>query len=217
MARPGADHGDANYADQAVFALDTWLGRVDADHRAVPLPQKIIEDKPASLTDRCTNGAGTDIPAPVCDATVAAYGTPRFAAGEPLADDILKCQLQPLRRDDYNVTFTDAQWARLQKAFPTGVCNYGKPGVEQQHTVAWLTYQDAAGRVIYGGTPLGAVPQSVSVSQSVLAESTATAPGVPLTAGLPDTARASDRWALLLAVAGLMTVPLAARRRRRTG
>ncbi|HXA43353.1 MAG TPA: DUF6351 family protein [Candidatus Solibacter sp.] len=209
--------GDNNYADQAVFALDTWLGRVDADHRQVPLSQKIIEDKQVSLTDRCTDGAGTDIPAPVCDATVAAYGTPRFAAGEPLADDILKCQLQPLRRDDYNVTFTDAQWARLQKAFPTGVCNYGMAGVRQQPTVSWLTYQDATGKVIYGGVPMGPVPQSTSLSargEGALGASTPVDLGAR---GLPDTAAtATHTWAWPLVVVGLAAMPLALRRWRRT-
>ena len=153
--------GDTNFADQSVFAEDTWLARVDNDHRAVPLPQKIIEDKPGTVTDRCTDGAGTDLPSPSCDATVAAYGTPRFGAGEPRTDDVLKCQLKPLRRDDYPVVFTDLQWARLGKAFPTGVCNYGKPGVEQAATTPSLTYQDAAGHVVYGGRPLGAAPRSV--------------------------------------------------------
>jgi hypothetical protein len=153
--------GDVNFVDQAILALDKWLARVDADHRAVPLSQKVLEKKPGTVTDRCTDGVGHDIPSYICDATVASYGTPRFAAGMPLADDILKCQLKPMRRDDYKAAFTDAQWARLQAAFPTGVCDYGKPGVEQQAAVAWLTYQDAAGNVIYGGTPLGPVPQSM--------------------------------------------------------
>ncbi|HET6816044.1 MAG TPA: DUF6351 family protein [Mycobacteriales bacterium] len=154
--------GDANYVDWSVFAMDKWLGRVDADHRKVPLAQKIIQDKPSDLADRCTNGSGVDIPSWVCDETVAAYGTPRFGADEPITDDVLKCQLKPLRRDDYPVTFTDAQWKRLRQAFPTGVCNYGKPGVDQNvETVPWLTYQDAKGHVIYGGRPLGAPPRSV--------------------------------------------------------
>jgi hypothetical protein len=155
--------GDANYVDESVFAMDRWLARVNADHRGVPLSQKIIEDKPADLTDRCTDGAGTALPSEVCDETVAAYGTPRFAAGEPITDDILKCRLQPLRRTDFPVTFTDDQWSRLQKAFPTGVCNYGKPGVDQQKTVTWLTYQNSAGHVIYGGKPLGPAPRSQSL------------------------------------------------------
>jgi len=201
--------GDENFADQAVFALDTWLGRVDADKRVVPLPQKIIEDKQASLTDRCTDGNGHDIPATVCDATVTAYGTPRFAAGEPLADDILKCQLQPMRRADYNVAFTDDQWARLNKAFPTGVCNYGKPGVAQQPTVSRLTYQDAAGHVIYGGTPLPPVPQSEPLGSDVRG----------VTAGastLPSTSTSHGVDSVLVLGLGLLgVVPWVARRRHR--
>jgi hypothetical protein len=153
--------GDSNYADQSIFAEDGWLARVDADHRDVPLPRKIIEDKPGTVTDRCTNGSGTDVPSEVCDQTVAAYGTPRFGADEPSTDDVLKCQLKPLRRDDYPVTFSDAEWQRLQQAFPDGVCDYSKPGVAQRGAVPWMTYQKANGDVIYGGKPLGPAPVSV--------------------------------------------------------
>jgi hypothetical protein len=72
----------------------------------------------------------------------------------------MKCQLQPLRRDDYPVSFTDAQWSSLQQAFPGGVCDYSKPGVDQHGAIPWLTYQDAKGKVIYGGKPLGRAPVS---------------------------------------------------------
>src|SRR5213079_1134525 len=41
--------GDGNYVDQAIFALDKWLARVDADHRHVPLSQKIVQDKPSDI------------------------------------------------------------------------------------------------------------------------------------------------------------------------
>jgi hypothetical protein len=154
--------GDPAFADQAVFAMDRWLARVDADHRAIGLPQKIIEDKPGTVAERCTNGQGTEVPSEVCDQTVAAYGTPRYAADEPLTDDVLKCQLKPLRRDDYPVAFTDAQWQRLQQAFPTGVCDYSRQGVDQHGATPWLTYQDSAGNVVYGGRPLGPTPSSNS-------------------------------------------------------
>ncbi|MGZ6792060.1 MAG: DUF6351 family protein, partial [Mycobacteriales bacterium] len=152
--------GDKGYADQAVLAADAWVARFTADTRDVPLAQKIREDKPGTLADRCTDGAGTDLPFEVCDQTVAAYGTPRFAADEPKTDDVLKCQLKPLRRDDYPVAFTDAQWSALRTAFPTGVCDYSKPGVAQRGATAWLTYQDPTGKVVYGGKPLGPVPVS---------------------------------------------------------
>jgi hypothetical protein len=55
--------------------------------------------------------------------------------------------------------FTDAQWATLEKAFPTGVCDWSRPGVEQQATIPWQTYQDRRGRVIYGGRSLGRAPK----------------------------------------------------------
>src|SRR3954462_6234731 len=152
--------GDSNYVDESVFAMDKWLGRVAADHNSLSLPKMIIADKPTDLTDRCTNGTGTALPSEVCDETVEPYGTPRFAAGEPMTDDVLKCQLQPLRRTDFPVTFTDDQWSRLKKAFPGGVCNYGKPGVDQRKTVTWLTYQTTSGKVIYGGKRLGPAPRS---------------------------------------------------------
>jgi hypothetical protein len=152
--------GDVNYADQSVFAMDKWLARVDADHTSAPLSQKILHDKPGDLTARCTNGVGIDVPSTVCDEAVTAYGTPRMAAGMPLADDTLQCQLKPLRQDDYPVTFTTAQWQALQKAFPNGVCDYSRPGVDQHGTTPWLTYQDDQGRVVYGGRPLGPAPRS---------------------------------------------------------
>jgi hypothetical protein len=50
----------------------------------------------------------------------------------------------------------------LQKVFASGVCDYGKPGVDQQKTVAWQTYQTPSGRVIYGGRPMGPPPASVA-------------------------------------------------------
>jgi uncharacterized tannase-like protein DUF6351 len=152
--------GDPAFADQAILALDTWLARVERDGRNVGLARKVIENRPATVTDRCTNGLGQSVPRAVCDQTVAAYGTPRMAAGGPLADDTLQCQMKPLDRSDYSVAFTDQQWAKLRTTFPSGVCDYTRPGVKQRGATAWLTYQDAAGRVVYGGRPLGPAPVS---------------------------------------------------------
>ena len=84
-------------------------------------------------------------------------GTPRTVAGDAITTDANKCQLKPLDRNaDYGpMPFTDAQWAQMQAIFPSGVCDYSKPGVEQQGTIPWQTYQDRHGNVIYGGRPLG--------------------------------------------------------------
>ena len=152
--------GDTSYVDQSILALDKWLGRVDADKRSVALSAKIIQDKPGDVSDRCTNGSGTALPSEVCDETVASYGTPRIAADAPLADDVLQCQLKPLRKDDYPISFTAAQWARLAKVYAKGVCDYSKPGVDQRGATGWLTFQDDQGAVVYGGRPMGPAPVS---------------------------------------------------------
>lgn len=155
--------GDANYVSQGIIAMDSWLAAIEADDSNAPLAQKIIADKPASVTDRCTNGAGVELDAAICDNVVTSYSTPRIEAGMPFTDDVMKCQLKPMRRSDYYpIILTDAQWADLETAFPDGVCDYSKPGQLQQDTIAWQTYQDGAGNVIYGGTALGPPPQAVA-------------------------------------------------------
>ncbi|HEV2951601.1 MAG TPA: DUF6351 family protein, partial [Actinomycetota bacterium] len=85
---------------------------------------------------------------------------PRIAAGEPFTNDVLKCQLKPLDPldPDYRMLplpFTPMQWARLKATFPTGVCDWTKPGVDQVPSVPWLTYSNGP-----GGQPLGPPPAS---------------------------------------------------------
>jgi hypothetical protein len=148
--------GDANYANEAILAMDEWLAAVEADSRKVPLVQKIVEDKPESVRERCTDGSGRELPASTCDATVQSYSTARIEAGMSAADDTIKCELRPLDRASYApVEFTDAQWAELEKVFPEGVCDYGRPGVDRVPTVPWLTYKAGP-----GGKRLGPKPKS---------------------------------------------------------
>ena len=62
--------GDPSFADDAVFAIDRWLARVDADGRRIPLAKKIIQDRPDSVAPRCTDGAGAELPEETCDLAV---------------------------------------------------------------------------------------------------------------------------------------------------
>ncbi len=144
------------------IAMDSWLSAIARDHSHSSLPRKVIRDKPAGLSDECWDGAGKKLSSGLCPAgVVPVYGTPRTVAGDPLTTDANKCQLQRLDRGDYGaVSFTNAEWAQLQKTFPSGVCNFSIPGVDQSPTVAWLTYQNSRGKVIYGGRPLGRAPRS---------------------------------------------------------
>jgi hypothetical protein len=160
--------GDPNYTTQGLLAMDRWLGQVEADKRPMSLSDKVAADRPADVHDQCSDIAGLEQVAlpgvgPLCEQPLVQtkFSTPRVGAGESIATDIEKCQLKPLRQADfYPVTFTNAQWAALQHVFPSGVCDYTKPGVDQRGTVPWQTYQsDAQGaHVVYGGTRLGAAP-----------------------------------------------------------
>ena len=64
--------------------MDRWLARVHADRRDIPLSRKIILDKPDIVAARCTNGAGVDQPAEVCDQAVASYAPGLFRRLEAL-------------------------------------------------------------------------------------------------------------------------------------
>ena len=160
--------GDPRYESEAILASDRWLAAVEADKSRTPLAAKIVANRPEDVQDRCSQIPGVEsvvVPGVgrVCehDQVQTRYGTPATVAGEGIATDTNQCQLKALRRADYYpIGFTDEQWAQLEQAFPTGVCDWSQPGVSQQGAVAWQTYQDdsADGAVIYGGKPLPRAP-----------------------------------------------------------
>ena len=71
----------------------------------------------------------------------------------------MQCQRTALDPRRYAVTFTADQWTRLKQAFPTGVRDYGRRGVDQRPSVSWLTFSDGP-----GGEPLGPAPRSRPIS-----------------------------------------------------
>jgi uncharacterized tannase-like protein DUF6351 len=152
--------GDAKYVVRAFDLMNRWLARIEADRSRASLAKKVLADRPATAVDGCFDGAGQLVPSQqACQTLFPPYQDPRIAAGEPYSDTVMKCQLMPLRRSDYYpVQFTNPEWAELRAAFPTGVCDYSKPGVGERGAVPWLTYQSLSGRVIYGGRRLGPAP-----------------------------------------------------------
>jgi hypothetical protein len=163
---PSPITADSACEQNSFDAMDRWLAAVQKDRKPGTVAQKIVRDKPADLTDRCYDGGGHKLLDDLCgEAVVPIYGTPRTVAGDALSTDTNKCRLKPLKRDDdYGpLGFSDAQWARMQKLYPDGVCDFTKPGVDQQGTIPWQTYQRADGDVIYGGRRLGKAPRSRAV------------------------------------------------------
>jgi hypothetical protein len=158
---PAAIVGDTQCGQQSLIAMDRWLAAVEADHREMSLPFKLVADKPADLTDECFDGLGHKLLPGLCGTPIVpVYGTPRTVAGDGMTTDANKCQLRPLIRSQYTVPFTDDEWARLEKVFPDGVCDFSKPGVDQQPTIPWMTYQDTRARLVTGGQAMAAPPAS---------------------------------------------------------
>ncbi len=141
-----------------LLAMDRWLTRIHADDSTSSVERKVARNRPSDVTDACW-AAGVRIDDGASCRTLYPYtGAPRNAAEAPMAGDILKCTLKPLRRSDYGVAFSEDEWATLQRTFPTGACDWSQPGVDQQPAVPWTTF--AAGP---GGRPLGTPPRSVVV------------------------------------------------------
>ncbi|PTL58521.1 DUF6351 family protein [Paraconexibacter algicola] len=149
--------GNITFPNRSVLEIDRWIARIQDDRSGRTQAEKVRANRPADLTDRCELATGLEQQGTDCPLLTRFYDSPTNVAGEGPRNDVLKCQLKPLRREDYpGVTFTDAQWATLQATFPTGVCDWSKPGVEETPTVPWLTYEDGP-----GGRELGPVPAAV--------------------------------------------------------
>lgn len=147
--------GDPVWTLETFLLLDRWLAAVEADTSDAPREAKIVRNKPVDAVDACWAAGRRITDMNVCRPAFPYFGAPRIAAGGPVTHDIGKCQLSPLDPADYTVEFTDGQWARLLAAFPSGVCDWSKPGVDQVPSRPWVTFANGP-----GGVPLGDPPVS---------------------------------------------------------
>ena len=91
-------------------------------------------------------------PVSTCSGLFPVYSNPRKEAGGPLAANILKCQLRPVDAHDYAVPLATAELARLQAIFPTGVCDWSKPGVNQVPVVPWASFGPSPKNLVFDVT-----------------------------------------------------------------
>ncbi len=146
----------ADVALRSFLLVDGWLTAIEADHSPLPKRLKVLLHRPAEAVDTCYIAGQAVTDQAACRAAFPFFGDARIAAGGPLADDVMQCQLKALDPGDYAAGFTADQWARLQQAFPTGVCDFSRPGVDQRPSVSWLTFAGGP-----GGQPLGPAPRSM--------------------------------------------------------
>jgi hypothetical protein len=132
----------------ALTQMDEWLTKLNAGanlntkDKARPSLAAIADAKPADLTDACfaSNGSAKIAETQTyegdtkCNKLYPSYSTPRMVAGEPLANNILKCQLRSIDARDYGGRLSKNDLAELTSIFPNGVCDYSKSGVGQVPT-----------------------------------------------------------------------------------
>ncbi len=134
----------------ALRGMDQWLLNIEQDSSGRPAAEKVVRNKPADLRDACFTARGDKIlerltyRGGACDRLYPAHASPYLVAGMPLANNVVKCQLKPVDASDYTVPLTPAEIERLRRIFPTGVCDYRKPGVAQGPLKAtWLSFGPA--------------------------------------------------------------------------
>ena len=138
----------------ALNQMDRWLTSLVADTSTDPKIDKVRRAKPVDLVDACwtrddkpqkivepaTYGSGR------CEELYPANSVPRGVAGAPVSSDVAKCQLKAVTTSDYKATFTADEMARLRRIFPEGVCDWSKPGIEQQQpSDSWQTFGGTTG------------------------------------------------------------------------
>jgi hypothetical protein len=200
-------------AERTFVVMDTWLAAIEADTSSDPVHVKAARNKPEEAEDGACYLGAQEVSTQTCDAVYETEKLPRLVAGMPETTDVLKCQLKPLVLADYTdrgIPVTEAQLDRLKTAFPTGVCDYSKPGIGQRPPVG--TYLDFADGP--GGEPLRAEPASRAVAGAGPGGS-GSGPGA---AGAAPATLPSTGLSTALPVSALAAVALAAavRRRRRT-
>jgi hypothetical protein len=138
--------------------LNMWVAGVKADQSNISQHEKVLRRRPAPLVDGCWPNPTTFVPEPqtlssepntTCNTAFPSWTNPRFVAGGPIQANILKCQLKPIDPADYTVTFTASELARLNSIFPTGVCDWSKPGLGQTGTVPWPSFGPSPENLVF--------------------------------------------------------------------
>jgi hypothetical protein len=149
-------------AQEALVLMDQWLAAIEGDTSGDPLSAKVLRNRPATAVDSCYIGGSKITDQDRCRVAFPYYSAPRIAAGGPFTNDNLKCQLRPIDPAEYGGTLSPADLELLAATFPDGVCDFKRPGIEQQPAAGgWYSYADGP-----GGRPLGAEPASTPVSSA---------------------------------------------------
>jgi hypothetical protein len=134
----GLFDSEAPVMTYALDAMDEWIGNVRRDHRPGSEHARVSRSRPRHLVDSCWTRSGERIRERQvyrgdtrCNALYPSYASPRIVAGGPVASNVVSCRRVDPVRSSYPA-LTDAQWTRLREVFAAGVCDWGRPGLDQQ-------------------------------------------------------------------------------------
>lgn len=136
---------------EALDQMQLWLTSIGNDTGTASARQKIAKARPSDLVDACYSADDKKVIEAqvytgdtVCNRLYPAHGNPFIAAGESVANDVVKCVLKPIDPKDYAATFSAHEMKTLRSIFPQGVCDYTKKGVEQQPLMGtWVSFGPA--------------------------------------------------------------------------
>jgi hypothetical protein len=149
-------------ADRSWDVITRWVAAIKADTPHAGALEgawdRMMQNRPDDAVDGCWTAAKGGVPpqfvaepqtfdreaTSACNTLYPSYSFTRQVAGGPLDGNVLKCQLKPIDAADYGVTLSAADRTRLARVFPTGVCDWSKPGVNQTRVVPWASFGPAA-------------------------------------------------------------------------
>ncbi|WP_337180585.1 DUF6351 family protein [Sphingopyxis granuli] len=159
IAGTGTPSGSPATDVYVLMQMDAWLTAMKADKRVYHSgAERTRANKPAGLSDICVLEDGTRVAERAaigaqgrCGSLMPYSSNSRMAAGEPITNDYLKCQLRPFRGEDY-AGLGAAEIERLRRVFSAGVCDYTVPPEGVRPLAAtWLNYTAPGVAVSLGG------------------------------------------------------------------
>ena len=151
----------AGSAADKMFAA--WMEAYKSDSSADEQRAKVIRAKPRAGVDGCYDRAMppsfiaealvfSSKPVSKCTELYPVYSNVRHEAGGPLAANVLKCQLKPVDARDYPASMSLVDLARVKQIFPSGVCDWTKPGVNQVPVTTWASFGPSPKNLIAAAT-----------------------------------------------------------------
>jgi hypothetical protein len=130
--RYGLYSTDSPLLQRAILALDRWITTGEKPQEGC----MTRDEHPTFIAERQTRDPSTR-----CEQLYPSASFPREMAGEDVAADVVKCQLKPVDPRDYRVPLSADALAALRAIFPDGVCDWSRPGVDQQPPDGtWLSF-----------------------------------------------------------------------------